>query len=195
MAFKFSTDRHRRLSFLYDDFSGGSERPSARIGKTIRACLRSQSDLVTVAVGFNPRSALRPERPSFDSPGQSPGFGFHPGKSPVGAKQQLTRPPVLVPPFQGLVGSCFLPRALPWAIKLRPVGAGEITIQDWLKTTIETHGYHHPLAPRGKASTPKSLTPSPQSSPRGKNPSRPSRTSREAPPSSIKHFPRFPPCT
>src|ERR1043166_4486276 len=71
----------------------------------------------------------RPERPSFDSPGQSPGFRCDLTSSPVRAKRSLAgKSRVAVSPFQGFFASRRSPRALPWAIELRPVGA-EIQIK------------------------------------------------------------------
>jgi len=59
-----------------------------------------------------------------DSPGQRPGFDAKNRFSPEGATQREVKD-VLVSPLQGsALRMIRIPRALPWACLLRPVGAG-----------------------------------------------------------------------
>ena len=76
-------------------------------------------------------TCLRPERPGYASPGQSaaPPWVSRPsmGLSPEGAKQPFAPAPASPAPgcrpFRAAVLSSRSPRALPWAVIFRPVGA------------------------------------------------------------------------
>ena len=70
------------------------------------------------------RHRKSPNGATYDSPGQRPGLMAVCRKSP----ERATESTVVWPPLQGSIHRPTFPRALPWAIMGRPVGARERTI-------------------------------------------------------------------
>ena len=76
-------------------------------------------------------SCFRPERPGYDSPGQSaatpwvsrPPMGISPERARQPSASASASPASLCRPFRARVLSACSPRALPWAVIFRPVGA------------------------------------------------------------------------